>query len=79
MALYPEVQHKAQSELDQVVGYRLPVPEDRKSLVYLEAVIKEVLRWNPVAPLGVPHTNTEDDHYEGYRIPRGATVIANIW
>ncbi|KAK1140890.1 hypothetical protein N8T08_009763 [Aspergillus melleus] len=79
MALHPEVQRKAQAELDQVVGYRMAVPDDRKDLPYLEAVIKEVLRWNPVAPLGVPHTTTEDDLYEGYRIPEGATVIPNIW
>ncbi|KAH8423690.1 cytochrome P450 [Aspergillus melleus] len=79
MALHPEVQRKAQAELDQVVGCRMAGPDDRNDLPYLEAVIKEVLRWNPVAPLGVPHTTTEDDLYEGYRIPEGATVIPNIW
>ncbi|PLB46101.1 cytochrome P450 oxidoreductase OrdA-like protein [Aspergillus steynii IBT 23096] len=79
MALHPEAQRKAQTELDRVVGCRMPAPEDRKNLVYIEAVIKEVLRWNPVAPVGVPHTTTEDDFYEGYRIPQGATLIPNIW
>jgi len=53
MALYPEVQAKAQSEIDQVIGTnRLPCYEDRDSLPYLTALIKEVLRWNPVTPLG---------------------------
>ena len=53
MALYPEVQAKAQSEIDRVTGTdRLPSFKDRDSLPYLNALVKEVLRWNPVAPLG---------------------------
>ena len=53
MSLYPEVQAKAQREIDQVVGTnRLPSYKDRDSLPYLNALIKEVLRWNPVTPLG---------------------------
>ncbi|KAF9647048.1 cytochrome P450 [Thelephora ganbajun] len=80
MQLYPEVQRKAQEELDRVVGQdRLPRIADRPNLPYIEAVIKELLRWNPVAPLGVPHASAEDDMYEGYFIPKGATVIVNIW
>jgi len=53
MQLYPEVQRKAQEELDRVIGKgRLPTIADRPNLPYIEAVIKELLRWNPVAPLG---------------------------
>ena len=53
MALYPEVQKKAQAEIDAVVGpYRLPDFNDRPSLPYINAVVKESLRWNVVAPLG---------------------------
>lgn len=53
MALYPEVQKKAQAELDAVVGStRLPTMADRARLPYIEGVIREVYRWNPVAPLG---------------------------
>jgi cytochrome P450 len=55
MALYPEVQKKAQAEIDAVVGPdRLPEFEDRPSLPYINAVIKELLRWNLVTPLGEP-------------------------
>lgn len=32
-----------------------------------------------VTPLGVAHSVTEDDVYEGYWIPRGTTVLPNIW
>ena len=53
MALYPEVQKKAQAEIDAVVGPdRLPEFEDRPSLPYINAVIKELLRWHLVTPLG---------------------------
>ena len=54
MALYPEVQKKAQEELDNVIGNdRLPEFSDRDSLPYINAVVKELLRWNPVLPLGI--------------------------
>ena len=55
MALYPEVQKKAQAEIDTVVGpNRLPDFHDRPSLPYINAVIKELSRWNLVGPLGLP-------------------------
>ena len=54
MTLYPEVQQKAQTEIDQVVGNsRLPDFSDQDALPYVQVVLKEVLRWHPVAPLGV--------------------------
>jgi cytochrome P450 len=53
MCLFPDVQHAAQAELDTVVGHdRLPVVADRASLPYMNALMKEVLRWGPVAPTG---------------------------
>ena len=53
MALYPEAQKKAQAEIDAVVGStRLPDFEDRPSLPYINAVVKEVLRWHLVLPIG---------------------------
>ncbi|KAK7037684.1 hypothetical protein VNI00_010910 [Paramarasmius palmivorus] len=80
MSLYPDVQKRAQEELHNVVGQeRLPVLDDRKNLPYVNALINEVMRWAPPAPLGVPHRVTKEDEYMGYRIPGGATVYANIW
>lgn len=53
MVLFPEVQAKAQAELDAVVGSeRLPSFSDQDSLPYVNAVCKEVLRWHAVVPLG---------------------------
>ncbi|TFK34708.1 cytochrome P450 [Crucibulum laeve] len=76
----PEVQVKAQKELDRVIGHRrLPEFSDRPSLPYINAIVKEVLRWNPVAPLGLPHMVTNDDEYKGYFIPAGTIVVGNSW
>lgn len=45
MVLYPDVQKKAQQEIDDVVGSdRLPEHEDRDSLHYVHAVVRESLR-----------------------------------
>jgi cytochrome P450 len=53
MTLYPDVQKRAQEEIDAVVGTdRLPTHDDRPHLPYVEALYQEVLRWNPVGPLG---------------------------
>ena len=53
MVLYPEVQKRAQEEMDSVLGYGyLPQFGDKDALPYLKAVLHEVLRWNPPAPLG---------------------------
>lgn len=80
MALNPEVVKKAHEELDRVVGKgRLPDFADRDDLPYINAVVKELFRWNPPFPISVPGRVTQDDVYRGYLIPAGATVIGNIW
>ncbi|KAK1222629.1 hypothetical protein PQX77_014516, partial [Marasmius sp. AFHP31] len=80
MALYPEVQTRAQKEIDAIIGHgRLPDFDDRDSLPFVNALIAETLRWNPAVPLGVAHCALDDDTYNGYFIPAGTTVISNIW
>ena len=79
MALYPEVQKKAQADIDQIALDRLPTLDDYELLPYIKAIIKEIARWGPVNPLGLPHRVPEDDVYENYLIPKGATVFGNIW
>ncbi|PPQ88910.1 hypothetical protein CVT25_009145 [Psilocybe cyanescens] len=52
MVLYPEVQRKAQAEVDRVIGKgRLPLIEDMPDLPYVNAMIKETMRWHPIVPL----------------------------
>ena len=80
MAMYPDVQRKAQEELDRVVGEgRLPSFEDRGSLPYLNALVRELLRWHIVLPMGMPHRAIADDVYNGYHIPAKSTVLVNLW
>ena len=80
MALQPHIARKAQEELDRVVGNeRLPELSDREHLPYISALINELLRWSCPAPLGIPKRVMEDDVYNGYLIPAGATVFENIW
>ncbi|KAF9225067.1 cytochrome P450 [Gyrodon lividus] len=80
MILYPHVQEKAQQEIDAVVGSeRLPDFTDRPSLPYVEAVLRETLRWHPVAPLGLSHATVNDDIYRGYFIPKGMMLVPNVW
>ncbi|KAJ8690632.1 hypothetical protein PTI98_012043 [Pleurotus ostreatus] len=80
MVLYPEVFKKAQREIDAVIGrQRLPTFQDVGSLPYLDCLVKEVYRWHPPVPLGLPHRLMADDIYDGHHIPKGATVLANIW
>ena len=56
MAKYPDVQDKAHAELDAVVGQdRLPEFSDCPKLPYINAVISELFRWQPVLPLGTHH------------------------
>ncbi|KII85219.1 hypothetical protein PLICRDRAFT_178958 [Plicaturopsis crispa FD-325 SS-3] len=76
----PDVQEKAQKELDEVVGRgSLPDFDHESSLPYVSAVVKEVFRWQPVTPIPFPHMVTAEDAYNGYRIPANSLVIPNIW
>ena len=78
--LYPEVLRKAHAELDAVVGpHRLPDFGDRDSLPYVNAVIKESMRWHSALPFGVPHATVADDEFRGYFIPAGTMLIPNTW
>ncbi|KAI0274196.1 cytochrome P450 [Russula aff. rugulosa BPL654] len=80
LVLFPHVQRRAQAELDVVVGRdRLPTFDDRPRLPYIEALCKELMRWNMVTPIGLPHSSTTDDIYKGFFIPKGSIVVANAW
>ena len=80
IVLHPDVQKRAQAELDTVVGRsRPPSFSDFEDLPYIRALVKEVLRWHTVDPVGLPHRTTEDDWYNGYFIPKGTLLVPNVW
>ncbi|KZT73750.1 cytochrome P450 [Daedalea quercina L-15889] len=77
---YPDIQQKAQEELDRVVGRdRLPTLEDEKNLPFCHAIIKEVERCHNPFWLGTPHVASEDFTYQGQYIPKDTVVILNTY
>lgn len=79
MSLYPEVQKKAQEEVDRVTGgTRLPDFEDRAALTYISAVLLESIRWHAPGPVSIPHKSVKEDIYMGYRIPAGSVILGNV-
>jgi cytochrome P450 len=79
MLLFPSVAKTAQEEISRVCGSRMPTLDDEPSLPYIRACVKESMRWMPTAVLGVPHAVIRDDEYMGYKIPKGAGVMWNVW
>ncbi|KAJ7146890.1 cytochrome P450 [Mycena epipterygia] len=80
MLANPDAQKKAQMEIYEVIGpERLPDFNDEKSLPYVSALVKEVLRWRPVTPIAIPHYLAVEDEYRGYRLPAGSIIIGNVW
>ncbi|EAU32638.1 predicted protein [Aspergillus terreus NIH2624] len=80
MALFPDVQRKAQEEMDRVTGgNRLPSYEDRENLPYINAMIKESVRWHSVVPMNVAHVSIQDDSVGEYAIPKGTQIVTNLW
>ena len=76
LSLFPDVQRRAQEELDRVVGpNRLPDFSDYDDLIYIQAIALEAMRWMVVFPLGLYHRVIADDEYMGYFIPKGTTII----
>ncbi|KAJ7782009.1 hypothetical protein DFH07DRAFT_792297 [Mycena maculata] len=50
MTMYPDIQKKAQAAVDEVAGQdRLPDFND--NIPYVDALVREVLRWRPMIPL----------------------------
>ncbi|KAI9459772.1 cytochrome P450 [Boletus coccyginus] len=80
MTVNPAAQERAQTQIDAVVGKdRLPTIDDRPLLPFIDAILRETHRYSPVVPLSIPHVAVDDDVYEGFHIPKGAILLANIW
>ncbi|CRG92366.1 Vitamin D 25-hydroxylase [Talaromyces islandicus] len=80
MTKWTEVQKKAQQEIDSLIGEdRTPTWEDYGRLSYVAALVKECVRWRPVAPLGMPHFLDQDVWVDGKFLPKGTILVLNIW
>lgn len=77
---HPQYQDRVHQEIEQVVGKsRLPTLDDRKNLPFTEAVLKEVMRWQTLTPLALPHRCTEDTYFQGYFIPKDTVMLPNLY
>nr|QRV61378.1 F3'H [Litchi chinensis] len=77
---HPKILAQAQKELDSVVGpNRLVTDMDLPHLTYFHAVIKETFRLHPSTPLSLPRMASESCEINGYHIPKGSTLLVNVW
>ncbi|KAJ5178010.1 uncharacterized protein N7500_000709 [Penicillium coprophilum] len=76
----PSFMARAHTLLDEVVGRdRLPQFSDRSKLVFIDAIMHEMFRWRPVSPGSIPRRAERDDEYDGVKIKKGVTLMANAW
>ncbi|XP_078496966.1 cytochrome P450 2D15-like isoform X2 [Lissotriton helveticus] len=79
MMLYPDIQRRAQEEIDQVIGREgKPTMDDRANMPYVNAVIHEIQRYSDITPLSVPHMTSRDTEVDGFFIPKGTTLMFNM-
>jgi cytochrome P450 len=75
LSAHPEVQLKAHSEIDKVVGLsRSPSFDDEQCLPYIRAIVKETLRMRPITNIGTPHYTTAPITYKNTYIPANSVV-----
>lgn len=80
MVLNPAIQQRAQAEIDATIGEdRSPTWADYSRLPYISMIVKETMRWRPVTPLAFPHALAKDDWVDGKFLPKGTTVLLNVW
>ncbi|EAW22729.1 cytochrome P450 [Aspergillus fischeri NRRL 181] len=76
----PSFVARAHALLDEVVGRdRLPRFSDRARLAFIDAVAHELFRWRPIAPGSIPRRADRDDEFQGVKINKGVTIMANAW
>lgn len=80
LMLNPDKMRKVKDEVKSVLGDKKIAEEsDMSRLSYLQAVIKEVLRYHPPGPLLVPRKAECDQEVNGYLIPKGTQILINVW
>lgn len=76
----PSFVAKAHDILDKVVGRnRLPGFSDRSNLTFIDAIAHELFRWRPISPGSIPRRADRDDEFQGVKIKKGVTIMANAW
>jgi cytochrome P450 len=71
---------RAHAVLDEFFGRdHLPIFLDRNSLAYIDAIAHELFRWRPITPGSIPRRAERTDSFEGVKIAKGVTLMANLW
>ncbi|XP_053339247.1 cytochrome P450 2B4-like isoform X1 [Clarias gariepinus] len=79
MMNHPEIQDRCHEEIIRVIGYdRPPTMDDRASMPYTHATVHEIQRIGNIVPLGVVHETTGTTQLQGYTIPKGTQILANL-
>lgn len=74
----PKVLQKAQEEVRNVVGMKGQIDEDDlPKFTYMKAIVKEIMRLYPPAPLLVPRETKKDTILQGYKIKQKTLVHVN--
>ncbi|RZS11724.1 hypothetical protein BHM03_00043085 [Ensete ventricosum] len=80
LARSPTAMRKLQDEVRWIgCGKELVKEEELKEMMYLKAVIRQVLRLYPSVPLSVPRELMEDCRIQGYKISKNTRVLVNVW
>ena len=81
LARYPNIQSRLRDEIDRKVGRsRLARLEEQARMPYMEAFVHEILRHSGAAAGFVaPRTTSRSIQLEGFSLPSGTTVFANMW
>ncbi|KXG47543.1 Cytochrome P450 [Penicillium griseofulvum] len=76
----PSFMARAHALLDEVVGRdRLPRFSERSQLAFVDAIMHELFRWRPISPGSIPRRADRDDEFNGVKIKKGVTLMANAW
>lgn len=76
LSWHPDVRRRAQAEVDQVLGGRMPTADDVARLPYLGMILSETMRLYPPA-WAIPRRPLADDEIRGYRILAGSAVLVS--
>ncbi len=80
LAHHPDIQTNMAEEISSRVDQSRSVTlGDRSLLPYTRAVVFEILRYNSVAPIGIPRFTTANTTISTIPIPKGTTLFINLW
>ena len=79
LASEPDVQHKIQAEIDDVIMSRAPLLSNKGDMPFTEASIMESLRLSNPVPISLSHLVTSDTTLQGFTIPKNSVVFANFF